>query len=72
MLRVLCFSLSKDEVCGSLMVTSCAILSTLSTQVSCPGCRRSVESLHQTLAQTGDTALEPLTSVSITVSRVTM
>ena len=61
MLRVLCFSLSKDEVCGSLMVTSCAIISTLSSLVTCVGCRRSVESLHQTLAQTGDTALEPLT-----------
>ena len=55
------FSLSKDEVCGSLMVTSCAILSTLSGLVTCVGCRRSVESLHQTLAHTGDTALEPLT-----------
>ena len=56
-----CFSLSKDEVCGSLMVTRCGICSTLSSLVSCVGCRRSVESLYQTLALTGDTALEPLT-----------
>ena len=43
------------------MVTKCGICSTLSSLVTCVGCRRSVESLYQTLAHTGDTALEPLT-----------
>jgi len=54
-------SLSKDELVACLMVTSSAVSSTLSSLVTCVGCRRSVESLYTTLATSGDTALEPLT-----------
>lgn len=43
------------------MVTTGEVVSTLSGLVTCVGCRRSVETLYQTLAQSGDTALEPLT-----------
>jgi len=35
-------------------------MSTLSKEVTCVGCRRSVESLVQRLYKTGDSALEPL------------
>ena len=55
------FSLSKDEVVACLMVTSGEVASTLAGLVSCVGCRRSVETLYQTLTSSGDTALEPLT-----------
>ena len=55
------FSLSKDEIVACLMVTTGEVVSTLSGLVTCVGCRRSVETLYQTLSQSGDTALEPLT-----------
>ena len=42
------------------MVTSVDVAGTLSGLVTCVGCRRSVETLYQTLAHSGDTALEPL------------
>ena len=35
-------------------------MTTLSKEVTCVGCRRSVESLVQRLYKTGDSALEPL------------
>jgi len=53
-------SLSKDEVVACLMVTTGEVVSTLSGLVSCVGCRRSVETLYQTLSHCCDTALEPL------------
>lgn len=43
------------------MVTSSSVSSTLSSLVTCVGCRRSVEGLYSTLATSGETALEPLT-----------
>ena len=55
------FSLSKDELVACLMVTSSAVSSSLSSLVTCVGCRRSVEGLYSTLATSGETALEPLT-----------
>ena len=54
------YSLSKDEVVACLMVTTGEVVSTLSGLVSCVGCRRSVETLYQTLSHSCDTALEPL------------
>ena len=57
----LLYTLRKDELVECLMVTSSAVSSTLSSLVTCVGCRRSVESLYTTLATSGDTALEPLT-----------
>ena len=43
------FSLSKTELSSSLCVTTSAVLGTLTTTVSCVGCRRSVETLYNTL-----------------------
>lgn len=57
---VFIYSLSKDEVVACLMVTTGEVVSTLSGLVSCVGCRRSVETLYQTLSHSCDTALEPL------------
>ena len=42
------------------MVTSAEVTATLSGLVTCVGCRRSVETLYQTLSHSCDTALEPL------------
>ena len=42
------------------MVTSTEVTNTLSSLVTCVGCRRSVETLYSTLSKSGDTALEPL------------
>ena len=55
-------SLSKKEVTESLKATRSEVMSTLSNNVSCVGCRSSVETLYQTLEHSGDKAsLEPLT-----------
>lgn len=53
-------SMSLDEVSAALMVTFKDLMSTLSTEVTCVGCRRSVESLVHRLNKIGDSALEPL------------
>ena len=46
----------------SLKATRTEVMSTLANNVSCVGCRSSVETLYQTLEQSGDKAsLEPLT-----------
>ena len=41
--------MSKTELSSSLCVTTSAVLGTLTTTVSCVGCRRSVETLYTTL-----------------------
>ena len=54
-------SLTTEELASSLKVTTADVTGTVSGLVSCVGCRRSVETLYQTLSHSGDTALEPLT-----------
>jgi len=53
-------SLNKDEVLASLKVTPEEVLTILTQQVTCVGCRRSVEELFLALTLSGDSALEPL------------
>ncbi len=53
-------ALSKDEVSAALMVNFEDFSATLTTEVNCVGCRRSVESLLEKLHAYGDSALEPL------------
>ena len=53
-------ALNRDEVTAALMVNFDELMSTLSTEVSCVGCRRSVEAMLQKLCTSGDPALEPL------------
>ena len=53
-------ALNRDEVTAALMVNFDDIMNTLSSEVSCVGCRRSVESMLQKLYSNGDPALEPL------------
>ena len=49
-----------DEVAAALMVKFDDILNTMGSEVSCVGCRRSVETMLQKLSSSGDPALEPL------------
>ena len=49
-----------DEVATALMVKFDDILNTMGSEVSCVGCRRSVETMLQKLSSSGDPALEPL------------
>ena len=53
-------SLKKEERQACLRVTSAEIMASLARIVSCVGCRRSVENLHQSLQQSGGAALQPL------------
>ena len=53
-------SMSSDEISAALMVTFDDLMSTLANEVTCVGCRRSVETLVHRLYKTGDSALEPL------------
>jgi hypothetical protein len=53
-------ALSRDEVTAALMVNFDDLMTTLSLEVACVGCRRSVEALLQKLYSNGDSALEPL------------
>lgn len=53
-------SMSSDEISAALMVTFDDLMTTLSNEVTCVGCRRSVETLVHRLYKTGDSALEPL------------
>lgn len=53
-------SLTKDELSVALMVNFDDLMGTLSGEVSCVGCRRSVEALLNKLYSSGDSALEPL------------
>ena len=53
-------ALNRDELTAALMVNFNDLMSTLSTEVSCVGCRRSVEAMLQKLHDSGDPALEPL------------
>merc|ERR1711881_533690 len=46
-------ALNRDEVTAALMVNFEDITNTLSTEVSCVGCRRSVESMLQKLHSSG-------------------
>ena len=53
-------ALNRDELTAALMVNFNDLMSTLATEVSCVGCRRSVEAMLQKLHDSGDPALEPL------------
>lgn len=53
-------ALSRDEVTAALMVNFDDLSATMSNEVSCVGCRRSVENMLQKLYNSGDPALEPL------------
>ena len=53
-------SLRKEERHACLRVTGSEIMTSLAQIVSCVGCRRSVENLHQNLQQSGGAALQPL------------
>merc|ERR1711899_529717 len=53
-------ALNRDEVTAALMVNFDDITNTLSSEVLCVGCRRSVEGMLQKLHTSGDPALEPL------------
>jgi len=53
-------ALNRDEVAAALMVKFDDILNTMGSEVSCVGCRRSVETMLQKLSSSGDPALEPL------------
>jgi len=53
-------ALNRDEVTAALMVNFDDITDTLSKEILCVGCRRSVEGMLQKLHTSGDPALEPL------------
>jgi len=53
-------ALNRDELTAALMVNFNDLMGTLSSEVSCVGCRRSVEAMLQKLHDSGDPALEPL------------
>lgn len=53
-------ALNRDEITAALMVDVNDLATTMSTEVSCVGCRRSVEQMLTKLYNNGDTALEPL------------
>lgn len=53
-------ALNRDEITAALMVDFNDLMSTMATEVTCVGCRRSVETMLQKLYSNGDTALEPL------------
>jgi len=53
-------ALNRDEVTAALMCSFKDIEDTLAKEVSCVGCRRSVESMLNKLLVSGDPALEPL------------
>ena len=53
-------ALNSDELAAALMVNFNDLIGTLSNEVTCVGCRRSVECMLQKLHDSGDSALEPL------------